>query len=57
MYETPSETIRPYKQVDFLFLTELTVGKFQIEFFPHNKLTFFGNNISLNVLQQPYISI
>ena len=30
--------------------------KFQIDFFTYNKLTFC-NDISLNVLQQPYISI
>ena len=40
MYETPQETIRPYIQVGFLFLAELTGEKFQIEFFSYNKLTF-----------------
>ena len=34
-----------------------TREKFQIEFFSYNKLTFCSNNVSLNVLQQPYISI
>ena len=57
MYETPYKITGPYKQVDFLFLVELTGEKFQIEFFSYNKLTFCSNNISLNVLQQPYISI
>ena len=46
MYETPYETTGPYKQVDFLFLVELTGEKFQIEFFSYNKLTFCSNNIS-----------
>ena len=32
MYETPLKTIRPYNQVGFLFLAELTGEKFQIEF-------------------------
>ena len=40
MYETPYETTGPYKQVDFLFLVELTGEKFQIEFFSYNKLNF-----------------
>ena len=34
-----------------------TREKFQIEFFSYNKLTFCSNNVSFNVLQQPYISI
>ena len=51
------ETIGSYKQVDFLFLAELTREKFQIEFFSYNKLTFCSNNVSWNVLQQPYVSI
>ena len=38
MYETPYKTIGLYKQVDFLFLAELTGEKFQIEFFSYNKL-------------------
>ena len=31
--------------------------KIPIEFFSYNKLTFCSNNVSLNILQQPYISI
>ena len=50
-------TVSYIKQVGFLFLVELTGEKFQIEFFFYNKLTLWSNNISLNVLQQPCMSI